>query len=216
MRYCILIIGFICEINNISYGQIIRELLFDEFTLSANRTFFSGNNTEGKYGFGLGAYNSFRSDKKLNVLVGFEYNQSNFFVNYSYDGHYAYYYDLSYKLNSISIPLGLRYNLGPKQSFFFESGVFVDLVINSSRKGTHVYYYDPQVISESEIDETDVLSNSLGSYFGIGILIPISKYKFIVKSDYKCGFNKWYTNSLDDEEVIHNNCVNIRIGLKIN
>lgn len=50
--------------------------LFNEFIVSLNRTTVSDNNTEGRFGFGLGMFRAFFNQKRCNLVVGLEYNRS--------------------------------------------------------------------------------------------------------------------------------------------
>ena len=71
MKHCIIIFGLIFLIGKVSNGQDSNDFFLDEFHISLNRTDLQDDNTEDRYGFGLGAYHSFMSDKKLNLIFGF-------------------------------------------------------------------------------------------------------------------------------------------------
>jgi len=216
MKLKAIILGLFLSSHIISYGQNSNALFIDEFNVSINRSTLKDDNTEDRYGFGLGTYHSFLPDKKINLVLGFEYNRTSQFKKYMYEGHYASATDLIYHINCFYIPFGLRLNMGSKTKFFIETGGFADLTINSNRTGTmHTYLPDENnqiSYKESEIDEKIGLSNSLGFYIGIGIRIPISRFDLIVKPDYKFGINKLY--SYQDE--IFNRYFGINIGLRIN
>ena len=216
MKHSILIIGLICFLSKLSNGQDSNDFFFDEFNVSINRTTLQNDNTEDRYGFGLGAYHSFMPHKKINLVFGFEYNRTSQFKKTMYEGHFANATDLTYNLNCFSIPVGFRLNAGSKTKVFIETGGFADLVISSKRTGTiHTYLPDEnnQInYNETEIDEKAGLSNAVGFYFGLGIRIPISRFELIVKPDYKFEINKLYSYQDD----IFNRYFRINIGLKIN
>lgn len=216
MKHWILIISLFFLFRAESYGQVSNEYFFDEFQISFNRTTLHDNNTEDRYGFGLGAYHSFLPDRKINLVFGLEYNRTSQFKKTMYEGHFAHATDLTYNLNCFSVPVGLRLNIGSKAKLFLETGGFVDLVINSNRTGTmHNYLLDEnnQInYTVTEIDEKAGLSNTMGVHIGLGIRIPISKFELIVKPDYKFGINKLYSN----QDNIFNKYFRINVGLKIN
>jgi len=187
----------------------------NEFGISANRTIIKNDNISDRYGFGIGAYHSFLPDKMINVIVGMEYNRTSFVVSNIHGGHFYHYTDLTYHINYISIPLGLRINMGKKVKFFIETGGYADLIISSNRKGTiHTYYPDSSnlvVSKDSQINEKAGYSSSTGVYFGVGLRIPISKYELIIKPDCKLGLNLY----LNRDEV-YSRYVRLTAGFKIN
>lgn len=215
MKLKMMIFGLICFWGKISNGQDSNSVIFDEFLISANRTVLQDRNTEDRFGFGLGVYHSFLPAKKLNIVLGLEYNRTGQFKKSMYDGHFANAANVTYSLNCVSIPLGLRANMGSKTKMFIEMGGFADLVVYSNRTGT-MHEFMPVVDNQygdivSKIDENARLSNTTGIYFGVGVRIPISKYELVVKSDYKYGINKLYS---DMGEILNRN-FRISIGLKI-
>ncbi|PKP07817.1 MAG: hypothetical protein CVU08_16005 [Bacteroidetes bacterium HGW-Bacteroidetes-3] len=215
MKHCIIIFGLIFLIGKVSNGQDSNDFFLDEFHISLNRTNLQDDNTEDRYGFGLGAYHSFMSDKKLNLVFGLEYNRTSQIKKNMYEGHFANATDLTYSLNCISVPVGLRLNIGSKTKVFIETGGFADLVIISNRTGTmHTYFPDENNeidYTDTKIDEKAGLSNSFGFYVGLGVRVPMSRFDLIVKPDYKFGINKLYSNQDD----IFNRYFRINIGLKI-
>ena len=213
MRHIILIFGLIALFIQ-SFGQETNDFFFDEFNLSVNRTNLIDYNTDDRYGFGIGAYHSFLADRKLNLVFGIEYNRTSQFKKSIYAGHFAHATDLTYTLNCLSIPLGLRFNIGNKTKIIIEAGGFADLMISSNKKGTmHTYLPDENlqvVYREFQIDKKAGLTSYIGVYFGLGVQIPISKYELIIKPDYKFGINK--SSSYDN---IYNRYMRLTIGFKI-
>jgi len=216
MKHYLIISGLFCCLIQVSYGQDSIDFFFKEFNVSVNRTTLQGANSENRYGFGLGAYHSLLPDKKINIVFGFEYNRTSQYIKFMYEGHFAHATDLTYNINCFSVPLGFRLNIGSKKRLFVETGGYVDLMINSNRVGTmHTYSPDEnnQInYTKTEIDEKVQLSNAVGLYVGLGVLIPISKIKLIIKPDYKFGINELYSY----QDVIFNRYFRINIGIKIN
>jgi hypothetical protein len=198
-----------------SNGQDSSRFFFDEYSFSANLSDVTNDNTNDRYGFGLGAYHAFLSEKKFNIILGFEYNRTCQFKKYMYEGHFAHATDLTYSLNCLSIPIGLRFNIGSGVIFFFETGGFADLVISSYRKGImHTCLPDENnVISctSKAIEEKAGLSSSVGIFLGLGARIPILKFELVIKPDYKFGVNKIYSYQDD----IFNRYLRLNIGIKI-
>jgi len=215
MKQLFLVLGLIIILSKVSCGQNVVSFFFDEFAISVNRSVNTGKDAEGLYGFGLGVYHSFRSDKKLNIITGIEYNRTSQFFDSMYEGHFAHATDLTYIINCFSIPAGLRINFDSNLKVFIETGAFADLVFNSNRTGTmHSYLPDDNNqmnYTEQEIDQKVKLSDSFGFYLGLGIRIPVSKFEVIVKPDYKFGINELYSY----QEAIFSRYFRLNIGLKI-
>ena len=79
----------------------------------------------------------------VNLTFGVEYNRTNQFKKSMYLGHYAHSTDITYNLNMISFPVGVRLNVGKKIKVFLEGGGYADLMIKSTSKGIlHTYLPD--------------------------------------------------------------------------
>lgn len=199
---------------NSFYGQDINELFFDEASISFNRTDLKDDNTENRNGFGLGVYHSFFAKSTINLTFGVEYNRTNQFKHSMYQGHYAHSTDITYNLNMISFPVGVRLNIGNKIKVFAEAGGYADLVIKSTRKGIlHTYLPDQNgqiVYKDTPFDEKADLSNVIGVYSGLGVRIPVPWFELVIKTDYKYGFNDLYSN----RDEIYNRYWRISVGIK--
>lgn len=199
-----------------SYGQLDSSILFDEILISINRTNLQDENTKDRIGFGLGVYHTFIPEKRLNLIFGFEFNRTSQYKKSMYEGHFASSSNLIYNINSISIPLKGRLNLGKKSKIFFEAGGFVDLNIGAKRKGL-MHIYGPgqnnQInFSEYEINErVNVNSLNYGFSFGIGTKIPFWKNGIIIRTDYKFGLNTLYSYMNN----IYNRYIRLMIGIKL-
>ncbi|KAF0131360.1 MAG: hypothetical protein FD155_1024 [Bacteroidetes bacterium] len=215
MKQFIFVLGLTIILSKVTCGQNVQSFFFDEFAISANRSVNPGKAAEGLYGIGLGVYHSFRSDKKLNIITGIEYNRTSQFFESMYEGHFAHATDLIYTINCFSIPAGLRINFGTNLKVFIETGAFADLVFDSNRTGTMITYLpddnNQMTYTEKEIDQKVKLSDSFGFYLGLGIRIPVSIIELIVKPDYKFGINELYSY----QEAIFSRYFRLNIGLKI-
>jgi hypothetical protein len=211
---CGLIFLLLIPLCNSFYAQDVNELFFDEASFSFNRTNLADTNTENRNGFGLGVYHSFFAKSLVNLTFGIEYNRTNQFHKYMYEGFYSHLTDLSYNINMISFPVGLRFNMGNNFKVFFEAGGYADLVIKATKKGI-MHTYNPHVNDSSAyqdfpIDGKADISSVLGFYTGLGLRIPVSLFELVIKGDYKYGLQN--LNSYSD--AITNTYWRISIGIK--
>ncbi len=215
MKNLIVLLGLIFLFGEVSKGQERDDFFFHEFQVSLNRTTIENSNTEDRFGFGLGAYHTFMAEKKISLVFGLEFNRTRQFRKSMYQGHFANATDLTYTLNYISIPIGIKANVGSKTKVFVEAGGFADLLINAHRTGTmHTYLPDENnqmSYRKTDIDEKVRLSNGIGLYLGIGIRIPVSKFELVIKPDYKFGINKLYSYQDD----IYNRYFRLNVGVKV-
>ena len=189
MKYIVFIV--ISTVSLGLFGQKKIDLFFDEFCVSSNKSNVYDNNTDNKYGFGLSVYHSFRSDKTMNIIFGWEYNRVSQLKNYVYEGHFSHLTDVTYNTNYLSFPLGLRLNFGTRSKLILEVGGFADLSTGGKRFGTcHSYIPDENYVvtyKEFQFEEKGGLPSLAGVYSGIGTVIPFSTVALIIKGDYKIG-----------------------------
>lgn len=169
------------------YSQRDGSFFFNEFSASVNYTELKDNNTDNRFGFGVGAYRSTLSERMFNVVFGFEFNRTSQFKNGIVYGHFAYLTDVVINTSSISIPLLTRVNIGHKTKFFFEGGIFLDIVTSGLGR------------------------INFGPSYGVGVKIPMSKHELIIKWDYKYGLNYWDYGY----EAITNRYVRLQLGYRI-
>ncbi len=133
-RTLILIIG-LAVIPYHSLAQDKRRFFLDEFQISANRMVPNENSSETGFGYGIGVYHSFRSEKTLNLLLGLEYNRLSQFKDYLYAARYQQAYDITLVANCMSLSFGPRFNIGTHTKVFFDTGIYMDLVFKSQKSG---------------------------------------------------------------------------------
>jgi hypothetical protein len=198
-------------------GQSKIDLFFNEFYVSINKSNVHDDNTDDRYGFGLGVDRSFRRDKKMNFIFGWEYNRVSQFKKYEYTGHFSHNTDITYNTNYLSFPLGLRLNFGIRPKIILEAGGFADLSAGGKCFGTsHSYMPDENdkvIYRDSQFESRCRLPSSVGLYYGIGTIIPISTVALIVKGEYKTGLN---AKTGFTYEEFSNKYLRLLIGLKIN
>jgi hypothetical protein len=216
MSKSIVLISIFCCLKITVFSQDKRTFPFNEFTLSINRTNLKNENTNNTIGFGIGTFHVFLSDKKINLIMGVEYNRTNQLKKRITENHLSHSTNLKYTVNSLSVPFDIRINWGDKIKLFLESGFFGDLNIRVKRSGTmHVYLPsgNNQIeFKKFEFDETvQVFAINYGFSFGIGMSIPLSKYQLTIKPEYKFGLNDFFYNG----DRIVNKYYRIILGIKI-
>lgn len=211
MRLLFVFLGVLCSI--FGYGQEPKMLLFDEFSVSANYSDVIDSNTSNGLGFGIGVYHNFRKDKSVRFKFGIEYNETRQTKKYTHEGRFASGYNMTFKLRNLSIPVTSCIYFGKQIKFNFETGIFTDLNLGSTRIGT-VTVFDPTT-GESTSEETKgivkLANSNFGVSFGVGICFPLKNYELILRPEYRYGFN-----NLDiyfDE--IKNRYIRIMVGFRI-
>ena len=211
MKWYLIIFGLIIFPVHF-FGQDTKKHIIDEFTISANRSALQDDNSENRFGFGLGIYHAFLRDEKLDLITGIEFNHTNQLQKYVYQHHFSHWTDVNYTTNSISIPYGLRLNLYKNMKIFIESGGYIDLIVNSKQEGTF-HYYPPMILREEYLRNMDLeLQNTVGIYFGLGLKIPVYKRLMIIKANYKHGLIPLYS----EPENIFNRYFSLHVGIKLN
>ena len=214
MKYIVFVI--LSTISLGLFGQKKIDLFFDEFCVSLNKSNVHDDNTDDRYGFGMGVYHSFRSDKKLNIIFGWEFNRVSQFKKYEYTGHFSHNTDITYTTNYLSFPFALRLNFGAQSKIILEAGGFGDLSTSGKCFGTsHSYVPDENykvIYRESQFEDRGGLPSSLGLYYGIGTIIQISNVALLIKGEYKIGL-KMRTGTTYEE--FRNRYFRLLLGLKI-
>jgi len=100
LSLCFSFVG-LCQPSDISY--------FNEIDISLNHT---TSNVNGELGFGFGIYHKFRPDKRINILVGPQFNHTRFNISKLNNGSHTIEYNVNYRLNYISFPILSRVSIG--------------------------------------------------------------------------------------------------------
>ncbi len=201
--------------TSLTYGQNNHQFFFNEYNVSINKTNQADDNTKDKIGFGIGMHPIIMADKKVNIKFGFEFNRTNQLKKDIYNGHNGYSTDVTFSINTFSIPAMARINFGKKIKIFFEAGGFADLNLNCSSSGTsHIYVNqnNNMVLETAKFNKNiGITGLNYGIGFGTGCRIPIAKYEMIFKIDYKHGIE----NLSDYMESLYNRYIRISIGIEI-
>ena len=191
---------------------------FDTFAASVNMTYVRGSRVDSRAGFGLGLYRTMLPKKRVNLMLGLEYNYTNRFTGRLIKSKYSTAYDVTYSVSSISMPFTVRVNMGKRVKFFLEAGVFFEVNIGGREKGTSVTWFYPSGENDSIYsketrynEKADVSSLNYGFSAGIGISIPMGKHYLIIKPDYKFGFVPVY----DYMDVLSGNYFRMIVAFKL-
>lgn len=215
MKKVILMFFIIFSFAKVVFSQKDSCFIINEFSASVNRTVLKDANTKDHMGLGAGIYHSFRSNKKLNILWGLEFNRTTQFKEVIGEGHSTTLTNVTCRINSVSIPLTARINFGNTFKLFFEAGTFVDLNVIARWKGTMYTTTLTQnnvVFDQHDFNTVaDIASINYGTSVGIGVKFPIAKHTFAVKSDYKLGL----AGELNSREEIKNNYIRLVLAFKL-
>lgn len=187
MRQIVFILVLVClSLHSFCENDSKHPFFFNAFGISINRTNVQDENTANRYGYGFGIYHIGNKNKKVNFLLGFEYNRTYQYAGYAYEGHFAYGTDLTYATGIFSIPLGVRFNIQSKNKtiFFIETAISLDIMGVTAKETEHI---DEPLQPSQVYDTTQSVGSAatLGFSLGIGFSIPISKYVIIIKPDCK-------------------------------
>lgn len=193
-------------------GQSAQKYFFNEVSASLNRTLVEDDNTQDRFGMGLGIYHSILPAKGVLIKFGIEYNRTSQFKKFMSGGHYYHSKDVTYSMNNLSIPVTAGIIFGKNTKFFIEPGFFVDLNMGTSMRGIMYTFLPRQNPTENKFNKkADFANLNLGPSFGLGFKVPISKYELTLKTEYKLGMR--VLNSA--YEQITNRYFRMMIGLKI-
>lgn len=187
---------------------------FNEYGFSVNRTNVSNDNTEDRTGFGIGAYHSPAPDSEGGFMIGFEYNHTSQFKKrvFFMDHFGGYEKDVTYDFDYITFLFAHRFHFEAEAKILIDLGGFLDIGISSVKEGiSHSCYQFP--CADVKFKKS---YGSLGLFpgiaFGIGIKIPVLRYQFILKPEYKFCL----LHAEDGEERFSFNYYRLLVGIKIN
>ncbi len=215
MKHRIAILAWVFSLSAASYGQQDNDFFFNEVYLSVNRTSLFDDNTENRLGFGVGAHHVFRPEKRWQIVLGFEFNQTNQFKKRVYAGRFENLKNVTYTYNCLSTPLGLRVYPVAGKKVFLEAGAFGDLVLRATKSGTAERYMPTGLgdiqRSVRKVEGNADLANTVGCFGGIGVRVPVGRAHLNLKADYKFAFNPlyWYAGK------IQNRSVRISVGMSL-
>ena len=225
MRRVFLVLACLIFVNSLLLAQEFdkkeKSTQSYELTLSLNRTTVADKNTQNRFGFGVGLYSVFFSQKRCNLIIGFEYSRNVQFKKHMSGGrshfHSSSHSDVTYIINSVGTPICFRVNMGQKVKFFIDAGAFVDFFNAGRQTGTRkMFGYNPTDSTHyntvSQFDDKGFLyKTNFGILGGVGLRIPVKKHEILLKGDYKWGIR----NTIDDYYgEVYNRFWRFTIGFK--
>ena len=208
-----------------SYAQRDSTFFIDEITVHLNRTIYlsSGDYINpgnfGKFGFGAGVYHSFRKNKRMELITGVEYNQTNLFREVYFEDSVTHLSNVKYNLNCISLPFKARFSTGKKMKLFFETGLFIDFYCLASEVGervTKTVVGGVNTYTSSDYSNISVFpAVNFGPQSGIGMTIPVKENAILIMADYKFGVLPLYKNNVYKYNAVYNRYLRFIVGFKL-
>ena len=164
---------------------------FNELGVSANYTFDVSDDYPVKNGIGggLAVYRSWRTDKKVNLVTGIDYNFTSFKTDSVFDNPGYYFRDGRFRHHQFRIPFSVRFQMGTTTTFFIEPGAYINFLLAGSMRGTGITAPTgetaPQTVTQHLQPGFDP-----GLLLGIGIQIPCTGGYLIFKADVNKGLGR--------------------------
>lgn len=188
--------------------------------VGGTRSWNSGNSLKGNYshlsGSHAGLIFGYRLDKTVSLQTGFQFQQKGYsFSDSSFVNHrYSVYHNVAGRkvdsqvtLDYLTIPLNLSFSFGNKFAFYFDFGMYADLLLNARCTGTVTneyfggssYRHERQTLNDAV--EGYYKSADFGVSTGLGFLFPVTeKIKFDMGLHYARGLK----NILEKPDFVNN------------
>lgn len=196
-------------------GQLKIQDLFHLATISTNRS-FDGYDSNSNIGFGIAINHIVFPTNRINLITGLEYNRTKQYYNSLHISHYYYSSDVYFKFNSISTPIGARFNIDRKNLISIETGLYFAFLFHGTEQGTlHMDQIDPETNMVTGVKISDYshevrASDVIGIYSSINIQIPIKNKWIIISPEYKLGLNSLGSTV----DYIRSRYVRLKIGYR--
>lgn len=159
-----------------------RPFLFNEcgLNLSYSLPYSTKNNLESKFGFGFAANHSYRIDKRLNPILGADYQCVRFGAKELQDGSNL--RDVNSQYHLLRVLFSVRIFPGKNKKIFLEPGLFGSVPIKNSFSA-RATVYESGLLVEKEINDRFSSTPGAGISFGLGCRIPVKKGNVLIKAD---------------------------------
>jgi hypothetical protein len=170
-----------------------QDFFLSEYNVSVNHSIYNfGVNT---FGYGAGGYRSFPLNSHFHILTGITYNYSKQVQAYDFAGSHSgtpvNNCDFTISMNSIAIPVNLRFTYGSKTTIFSDAGLFVESIINSQKQDC-VFPTNSTSIQTFSKGE-DIRTLNFGGNAAIGLSRKFGANRYYLKSELHYGvFNNRY------------------------
>ncbi len=204
-------------------GQKNQYPFISEFAISSNRTFNQYIDkpweNKGKYGLGFGVYHCFYPSHRINLVTGFEINQIRRWLGQLNVRHFYIEKNTTLSKTSLSVPFGIRINLGRKHQYVFMTGAFYNEFLYGRGKGIASSSIPDEhgipVHKETSFNRGLELNRTLGFYAGIGLKVTISNSAFLIQPEIrKVTFYNMYNDG--DEDLLNYFRLNVSYGFSSN
>ncbi|MBX3163612.1 MAG: hypothetical protein KF900_03970 [Bacteroidetes bacterium] len=185
-----------------------NDIFFNGFYASLNRTTYFDTNTKNRFGFNIAVTRVGRWKEDMSGVLSLEYSMLRFFEKsvYIYDKFGSTFTNVEYNMQSMTIPLGIRFSIDKKNSFFIEGGTIIGVIVNGRARGTFRGGYPPNMIKETDITQK-FSGGFVGLYSAVGTNIPVKKNNLFIKAECRASLNR-YQRRL-------NKYATIVVGLKV-
>jgi len=188
------IINLLLLFTTFVYGQAYQDNTRYEITLSANRAMLPltgeyGEEIKNKYGFGISNEYPNKLTKQMEFILGVKFNMISFWKNAEYVSRFSSYYDVTYYIYSLSIPLKIRISTPGKIKFFVSAGGYGSLSLGGRVNGMiKIINFSPfpyMTITRKKIKEKVYPPPfKFGALINTGIMLPAGKNLLIIKAGY--------------------------------
>lgn len=167
-----------CTLNVLA--QKPRPFIFNECALLANDAFPVSSDYAliGQIGLDVGAYHSYRLDRRLNPIFGVEYNLMRFSILDMYDDQS--HSDVQCYYHLLKIPFSVRIFLDSKKQVFIEPGVYATAPVYNLYTVSSTVIEDG-IAQEKQIKDHFASTPGAGFSFGLGAQLPLKKGALLVK-----------------------------------
>lgn len=164
-----------------TFGQEKKKFFLNEAFISINHTIPSTDYMTGKPSFGLAGYHHFFPERRLHLLLGFEWNRTvaKYEEYNAFKTTNPYEYHIQLVMNHLSFPVALRIYINSGKQLFTNLGASLDINVYSKKK-----FYQ-----KDEGYELFDGPGFIGFNAGLGYEFPLKKHTLILISDYKLAFN---------------------------
>jgi hypothetical protein len=205
MKTILLMITF-SWLSLISLAQGIRSYLpFNEYGVNINCSYpltWYNYGFQSKLGVGFTANYSFKPDNVFNPVLGLNYQFIWYHIN-SIPTVYGRYEDINVLNQLLRVPLTFRLQLGSKQRFILEPGIFGGVLLHGRIHGSKYDYLTEKKL-ENIKDKTGPGLN-VGLSMAIGAQFPLSKGKIVclAKCNGGMGLNHFAAGTSNETGVFY-------------
>lgn len=165
---------------------------------------------EGAVGIVAGAYHSYTLEKRVNPVLGVEYNYMRFTAKELYNSKLQ--TDINAQYHLFKVPFTIRIYPGGARKFFLEPGIYGVAPLANSYMTTTTVFEDGEV-KVKQIKDRFSSTPGVGFSFGLGGQIPVPYGALLLKADACWGIGKILLASGNSNESTILYSPGLKIGL---